>query len=453
LQQRLAWRLGLLFLVIFIAASLMLFFRYRSDEDELAADQLLQFIEEVSTNLVVGPDGHWRVNLPPGHEPFEFVVRDTKGAVLVSSSPAAEVRRVDPSDDPGGGAQAKGAAPPQRTLTGAFARVETMAGPVVVEVGEPESANSEEVRRAGQESLEDVVPILVPFILAALVIGVYTIRNSLAPLAAVARQAAAITPSETHHRLTQVGLPRELEPLVAAVNGALDRLDEGFRRQREFTADAAHELRTPLAILAAHLENLGDGGAAATLREDVARMGRLVGQLLSVAQLEALAVAPDDVADLHALARDVAESMAPLAVQQGKEIAVVGPDAPIRVRGNGESLRQAIRNLAENAVQYTPEGTSVEIEVTTEPAIRVSDHGPGVPTELRERVTQRFWRANRSNGDGSGLGLAIVKRIADAHGGQLEIDGAPGGGARFTLRLPPGQGARRGEAREGYVIA
>jgi signal transduction histidine kinase len=165
-------------------------------------------------------------------------------------------------------------------------------------------------------------------------------------------------------------------------------------------------------------------------------MGRLVGQLLSVAQLEALAVAPDEVADLRALARDVAESMAPLAVQQGKEIAVVGVDAPIRVHGNGESLRQAIRNLAENAVQHTPEGTSVEIEVTAEPAIHVRDHGPGVPAELRERVTQRFWRADRSNGDGAGLGLAIVKRIADAHGGQFEIDDAPGGGARFTLRLP-----------------
>jgi signal transduction histidine kinase len=437
LQQRLALRLGLLFLVIFIAASLMLFFRYRADEDELAADRLLQFIHDVAAGLAVGSDGIGRVNLPPDHEPFEFVVRDANGSVLAASSPSAEARAVDGPDGLAGGTPRQRAARLKLTLTGAFARVETAAGPVVVEVTEAKAANSQNARRAGQESLEDVVPILVPFILAALVIGVYTIRNSLAPLAAVARQAASITPSETHHRLTQEGLPRELEPLVAAVNGAIDRLDEGFRRQREFTADAAHELRTPLAILAAHLENLGDGGATAvTLREDVARMGRLVGQLLSVAQLEALAVAPDEVADLHALARDVAESMAPLAVQQGKEIAVVGADAPIRIRGNGESLRQAIRNLAENAVQHTPEGTVVEIEVTAEPAIRVSDRGPGVPADLRERVTQRFWRADRSNGDGSGLGLAIVKRIADAHGGEFEIDDAPGGGALFTLRLP-----------------
>jgi len=166
-------------------------------------------------------------------------------------------------------------------------------------------------------------------------------------------------------------------------------------------------------------------------------MGRLVSQLLSVAQLEVLAVAPDEIADLHALTVEVAESLAPLAVQQGKEIAVIGTDARVLVRGNAETLRQAIRNLAENAVQHTTLGTSVEIEVTAEPAIYVRDHGPGVPPALRDRVTRRFWRADRSKGEGSGLGLAIVKRIADAHRGRLEIDDAPGGGARFILRLPP----------------
>jgi signal transduction histidine kinase len=90
-------------------------------------------------------------------------------------------------------------------------------------------------------------------------------------------------------------------------------------------------------------------------------------------------------------------------------------------------------------MQHTPIGTAVEIEVTTEPAVSVNDHGPGVAIELRERVTQRFWRARRANGNGSGLGLAIVKRIAEAHGGRIEVDDAPGGGARFILRLPPNE--------------
>src|SRR5262249_29302907 len=137
LQRRLAWRLGLLFLVIFIAASLLLFFRYRSDEDELAADRLLQFMRQVSAGLSVGADGRWRVDLPPDHEPFEFIVRDAKGAVLASSSPGAESRMANDSD----GATGQRGAPPHLALTGAFARLETADGPVVVEVAEAESAN------------------------------------------------------------------------------------------------------------------------------------------------------------------------------------------------------------------------------------------------------------------------------------------------------------------------
>ena len=172
------------------------------------------------------------------------------------------------------------------------------------------------------------------------------------------------------------------------------------------------------------------------LSADVARMSRLVNQLLSVAQLEALAVSADETADLQAIAVDVAASLAPLALKRGRSVAVTGAAAPVAVRGNAESLRQALRNLIENALQHTPAGTEVEIEVTGEPAVHVSDRGPGVPPELRNRVVQRFWRADRRKGEGSGLGLAIVSRILAAHGGRLTVDDAPGGGARFSLRLP-----------------
>ena len=438
LQGRLARRLGLLFLIVFVAATGMLFFRYRGGHGDIPTERQFQFVRQVARALVAGPDGQLHVDLPPDHEPFEFVVRNVDGTVLLASPSDAAARLGPVPAEWGRGLFEFRPLTGPATATGAFERVTTPSGPVIVQVAEAESRNVRQARSVAEELAEDVAPIMLPLVLAALIIGIFTIRDSLAPLATVAREAAAITPSETHRRLTEGGLPDELQPLVAAINGALDRLDEGFRRQREFTADAAHELRTPLAILAAHLDSFGNGGASASLREDVARMTRLVSQLLSVAQLEALAVAPDEVADLHALAVDVAGSMAPLALRQGKEIAVVGAETPVRVHGNGESLRQAIRNLVENAAQHTPAGTAVEIEVSAAPAISVRDHGRGVPVQLRDRVTQRFWRADRRKGEGAGLGLAIVKRIADAHGGTLDIDDAPGGGARFTLRLPPG---------------
>ena len=279
------------------------------------------------------------------------------------------------------------------------------------------------------------MPVLLPFVVATLAIGILTIRHGLAPLTEVARQVARIDPRSTELRLGGENLPRELLPMVTAINATLDRLDQGFRMQREFTADAAHELRTPLAVLAAHLDSLDDKKVAAALGEDVERMGRLVGQLLSVAQLEALDVAADETADLHAIAVDVAGSLAPFALRRSRAVAVTGTAGQALVRGNAEALRQAVRNLVENALQHTPPGTTVEVAVTDEPALQVIDHGPGVPAADRERLFQRFWRGRRT-GDGAGLGLAIVARIVAAHGGSLAVDDAPGGGGRFTIRLP-----------------
>ena len=242
-------------------------------------------------------------------------------------------------------------------------------------------------------------------------------------------------------RLSDTNLPREMLPLVKAINATLDRLDHGFRMQREFTADAAHELRTPLAVLAVHLDSLEDKQVAAALREDVERMGRLVGQLLSVAQLEALDVAADEMVDLHAIAVDVAASLAPFALRRSRSVAVSGEPGIALVRGNAEALRQAVRNLVENGLQHTPPDTTVEVAVSAAPALQVIDRGPGVPPADRAQLFERFWGGRRS-GDGAGLGLAIVQRIAAAHGGNLTVDDAPGGGGRFTIKLPrPAAGA------------
>jgi signal transduction histidine kinase len=306
---------------------------------------------------------------------------------------------------------------------------------IVVQVAEADSKGRLEIRGFLDELFGEAMPVLLPFMLATLVIGILTIRHGLAPLSEVARQVARINPRSTELRLSDTNLPREMLPLVGAINATLDRLDHGFRMQREFTADAAHELRTPLAVLAAHLDSLEDKQVAAALGEDVERMGRLVGQLLSVAQLEALDVAAEEIADLHAIAVDVAASLAPFALRRSRAVAVTGEPGTALVRGNAEALRQAVRNLVENALQHTPPGTTVEVAVTGAPSLQVIDRGPGVPAADRERLFERFWRGRRS-GDGAGLGLAIVQRIVAAHGGSLAVDDAPGGGARFTISLP-----------------
>jgi signal transduction histidine kinase len=172
------------------------------------------------------------------------------------------------------------------------------------------------------------------------------------------------------------------------------------------------------------------------LRADVERMTRLVGQLLMVAQLEALTIRPDEQADLSEIAAEVAILMAPLAVKADRNVAVLNAEHPLPVRGNRDALYQALRNLVENALKYTPPGTEVEIELDPSGGVAVSDRGPGIPEDQRTLLFQRFWRADRRQSGGAGLGLAITHRIAAAHSGQLLVDDNPGGGARFTLRVP-----------------
>jgi len=223
--------------------------------------------------------------------------------------------------------------------------------------------------------------------------------------------------------------------LVQAVNQALDRLEAGFRVQREFTADAAHELRTPLTILRSRIDALPDRSIAKVLHKDIEGMARIVSQLLDIAELETFSIDPAEKADLRAICAEVAEFAAPLALAQDKSIALSGTDRPVWINGNPEMLSRAIRNLVENAVNYSPSGTTVEIVVEGNGEVHVLDEGPGITADDRELIFRRFWRRDRRRAGGAGLGLSIVQRIADAHAASISVENRPAGGADFSLRF------------------
>jgi signal transduction histidine kinase len=276
----------------------------------------------------------------------------------------------------------------------------------------------------------------IPFLLAVLGISAFTVRRSLAPLNELAILAAKIDPGHSTLRLPAAGIPTEIRPLVSSFNNVLDRLDEGLRQQREFNANAAHQLRTPLAVLGANIDTMTDSAVAAKLRYDVEVMGRIVNQLLLVARLETLNIRLDERVDLCLTARQAAENLGPIAISMHKTLEVEEPAAPVFIRGNGFVVNIAISNLIENALNHSPPGMAVRIRVTPGPSVEIRDSGPGIPAEFREKIFERFWRGEASK-EGAGLGLAIVRRIMQALNGTVSFADADDGGAQFTLQFPP----------------
>lgn len=268
-----------------------------------------------------------------------------------------------------------------------------------------------------------VVPLLVLMLPLGLA-SVWVIRSSLQPLKDAAAQIELTQTADRGYRVNASGFPEEAVGFADSVNGLLSRLDETATRQEAFAADVAHELRTPLAILALELERL-DGEAAARLKRDVTGMSRLVEQLLVLAQLDAQAVAraPTQDVALRDVAADVVSHFAPLALDEEKEIALEHGDDAI-VSGRPEAISAALRNLVENALRVTPVHGTVTVFVGPGATLRVRDGGPGLSHDALRDYRQRLHRGDHSSKNGAGLGLAIVSRIMDAHHGSLRTDPA-----------------------------
>jgi signal transduction histidine kinase len=164
-------------------------------------------------------------------------------------------------------------------------------------------------------------------------------------------------------------------------------------------------------------------------------MSRVVSQLLDAAELETLVIEPNERADLHATCAEVAQFMAPLALPHGKNIALSGAEGPVWIKGNAEMLRRAIRNLVENALNYAPQGTDVEIVVDGRGSVTVLDMGDGIPFADHQQIFKRFWRRDSRRPGGAGLGLSIVGSIVTAHGGTVTVRNRPTGGAEFSMRF------------------
>ncbi len=308
------------------------------------------------------------------------------------------------------------------------------------------------VRRnmAGNLALRTVAPIAVMMPILMLVVW-WVVSGSLAPVARVRTQVAS-RQADDLSPVSEADLPDEVMPLVHELNLLFGRVRTAFDAQQNFVADAAHELRTPLAALklqAASLSRADSDQARALaigrLSAGIERATRLVEQLLVLARQEAGAAGegknqPVDLADL---ARRTIADMAGAA--QAKQIDLgLHRDEAASIPGQPAALAILMRNLVDNALKYTPAGGTVDVAIVNDAqegaCVRVEDSGPGIPPEERERVFDRFYRIAGSEASGSGLGMAIIKAIADRHGATLSLGhSARLGGLHVTVRFPPVQ--------------
>jgi len=418
---------------------LALYWFVRSAANDLHDEAMREQADLVAGYLVPRTDGGWTLDLPPSRQAFyapeygryAYAILDDGGRVLFSSLPDRSPVFVQDPRSPDirfvqtrhGNVAMSGVSLPRR-----------IAGRMVwVEVGEDLAHRDVIIDDVVADFFKRVGWITLPILLFLLAIDIAIFRRVLRPLVNASEMAKQINPRRTDVRLSPQDIPKEILPLVQAVNQALDRLQAGFRIQREFTADAAHELRTPLTILRSRIDTLADRETSKALHRDIEGMARIVSQLLDIAELETFSIDPQEKADLHTVCAEVAEFAAPLALAQGKDIALSGTETPVWVSGNAEMLSRAIRNLVENAINHSPPKATVEIVVADDGTVRVLDEGPGIKDDERELIFQRFWRRDRRRAGSAGLGLSIVQRIAEAHGATVIVENRPTGGAMFTL--------------------
>jgi two-component system sensor histidine kinase QseC len=292
---------------------------------------------------------------------------------------------------------------------------------------------------------------LLPLLAALPALGLmlwFSIGHALAPLARLAAAVARRAPGDMAP-VADGDAPREVQPLLAALNRLFARQQFRLARERRFTADAAHELRTPLAALRVQAQ-VAQGAASpgardhalARILEGVDRATHQVEQLLALARADHAAGLLPQPLDLAALARDTVQLLAPWALSRGVTLECDCRAAPA-VHGEAAALASLLRNLTDNAVRYGGSGGVVRVRVLSGVAgagavLEVEDAGPGIPQGERARVLERFHRGVDATGQpGSGLGLSIVQRVAEAHGARLELEaGAEGGGLCVRVHFP-----------------
>lgn len=304
-------------------------------------------------------------------------------------------------------------------------------GTFYISVGQYRLVDDLLIRDAGHEAITQLALWALPAGFLMLLAMSASMTATLSPLRRLSGEVKALDPHKLEQRLSYADVPSEVRPLVEAVNGLLTQLERALETQKQLTADTAHQLKTPLAVMRARLELLKKLPGRDDLLADISRMTRLVNQMLQFAQL--LQAEPKlEGGDLRDLAQDVVARLAPLADREGVELGVEVPPQPVAVYYDKLLAAEAVQNIIENALKHSATGKGVDVLVRKDGSIDVCDRGEGIPAGEKNLIFTRFWQGEGRT-DGSGLGLAIVAEIMRQHGGNVSVRDRDGGGSVFTL--------------------
>lgn len=315
-------------------------------------------------------------------------------------------------------------------ITASFAELDTSAGMLKVVYGGKSTPGSLRFNVLRGMSVLYIPFTLIPIGLVFLALP-FLVGKALSGLKTTIRRAASIDAHSLGVRLPKDDVVEELHPLITAFNSALARIDEEVNQRQRFFANAAHELRTPIAILQTRLEGIAAGTDKSRLLLDVGRLAATAEQLLDMERFAGVFSWAD--VDLVPLCETVVADCAPLAIDAGYELEISAAVKAFVVRGDRDSLERAVTNLVMNAVEHGGGSGKILVEVGGDGAIEISDEGPGIPEHERDRVFEPFYRT-KPKPTGAGLGLSIVRQIALVHKGKVSIV-RQARGARFRLIL------------------
>mgnify|MGYP006266688477 CR=1 FL=1 len=426
IRNRLTWALLLAIVMLSTGASIATYLQARSDINALFDYEMQQMSWTLSMHISAHPNLSEEPLLRVEHD-FVTQVWSKSNQLLMSSRPGNGPDRILPAGFSDFGKKNDG----WRTYT-------SLAGEFVLQVAQPQSLRH---RMATDIAVKAMAPILAIIPIGGVIIWLL-IGYGLSPLRTVTREVESRDPASLR-LIEATKLPTEVAPLVISLNALLGRLERALKSEREFIAEASHELRTPVTALRLQLELLETASTAdereesiQDLKQGVERISRLIEQILTLARLDPENIGKPSNIDLTALVHEISQNLAHIVASKSIEFKISTEDR-IVASCDLASATALIRNILDNALRYTPENGTVSLLLSMKnsmPQIQITDNGPGIPLEIREKVFSRFFRANHeTDTTGTGLGLAIARRAAERLGATLELQDGPSGKGLIVL--------------------